>query len=126
MRPKDFARRLDTPPEVVTTLRVLTDYRADLIAGRVRLINRLRDLLVGFCPALGRAFDYSAAKGPVLMLMLMVMVMVTEYQSRAALRRMGVRRLTTWLEHRMVRNADTVAAKAVEAAQSQMTVLPGE
>ena len=117
IRPKDFAR-LDTPPEVVTTLRVLTDYRADLIAGRVRLINRLRNLLVGFCPALGRAFDYSAAKGPVLIL--------TEYQHRAALRRMGVRRLTTWLEHRMVRSADTVAAKAVEAAQSQMTVLPGE
>lgn len=117
MRPKGFAA-LDTPPELVTTLRVLTNYRADLIADRVRLINRLRDLLVGMCPALERAFDYSAAKGPV--------VMLTEYQTPAALRRIGVKRLTTWLERRKVRGADTVAAKAVEAAQSQQIALPGE
>ncbi|QKV91270.1 IS110 family transposase [Streptomyces sp. NA02950] len=117
MRPKDFAP-LNTPPELVTTLQVLTNYRADLIADRVRLINRLRDLLVGICPALERAFDYSAAKGPI--------VMLTEYQTPAALRRIGVKRLTTWLERRKVRSADTVATKAVEAAQSQMTVLPGE
>jgi transposase len=82
---RDFAP-LDTPPELVSNLRVLTNYRADLIADRVRLINRLRDLLVGICPALERAFDYSAAKGPV--------VMLTEYQTPAALRRIGVKRLT--------------------------------
>ncbi|OEJ46092.1 IS110 family transposase [Streptomyces agglomeratus] len=114
---RDFAP-LDTPPELVSTLRVLTNYRADLIADRVRLINRLRDLLVGICPALERAFDYSAAKGPV--------VMLTEYQTPAALRRIGVKRLTTWLERRKVRGADAVAAKAVEAARSQQIVLPGE
>ncbi|MGW5402697.1 IS110 family transposase [Streptomyces sp. NPDC003952] len=114
---RDFAP-LDTPPELVSTLRVLTNYRADLIADRVRLINRLRDLLVGICPALERAFDYSAAKGPV--------VMLTEYQTPAALRRTGVKRLTTWLERRKVRGAETVAAKAVEAARSQQIALPGE
>jgi transposase len=114
---RDFAP-LDTPPELVSTLRVLTNHRADLIADRVRLINRLRDLLVGICPALERAFDYSAAKGPV--------VMLTEYQTPAALRRTGVKRLTTWLERRKVRGADAVAAKAVEAAQSQQIALPGE
>lgn len=117
MRPKGFMV-LDTPPELVTTLRVLTNHRADLIADRVRLINRLRDLLVGICPALERAFDYSAAKGPI--------VMLTEYQTPAALRRIGVKRLTTWLERRKVRSAGTVAAKAVEAAQSQQIALPGE
>ncbi|MFE2551947.1 IS110 family transposase [Streptomyces sp. NPDC059355] len=114
---RDFAP-LDTPPELVTTLRVLTNYRADLIADRVKLINRLRDLLVGICPALERAFDYSSAKGPV--------VLLTEYQTPAALRRIGVKRLTTWLERRKVRGADAVAAKAVEAAQSQQIALPGE
>ncbi|MET7695990.1 IS110 family transposase [Streptomyces sp. NPDC005483] len=117
MRPRDF-QHLDTPPELVTTLQILTNYRADLIADRVRLINRLRDLLVGICPALERAFDYSAAKGPV--------VMLTEYQTPAALRRIGAKRLTAWLERRKVRGAAAVAAKAVEAAQSQMTALPGE
>ncbi|MEE1811143.1 IS110 family transposase [Streptomyces sp. BE133] len=114
---RDFAP-LDTPPELVTTLRVLTNYRADLIADRVRLINRMRDLLVGICPALERAFDYSAAKGPV--------VMLTEYQTPAALRRIGAKRLTSWLERRKVRSAAEVAAKAVEAAQSQQIALPGE
>jgi transposase len=114
---RDFAP-LDTPPELVTTLRVLTNYRADLIADRVRLINRMRDLLVGICPALERAFDYSAAKGPV--------VMLTEYQTPAALRRIGAKRLTSWLERRKVRSATEVAAKAVEAAQSQQIALPGE
>ncbi|MEV5646386.1 IS110 family transposase [Streptomyces flaveolus] len=109
---------LDTPPELVTTLQLLTNYRADLIADRVRLINRLRDLLVGICPALERAFDYSGAKGPI--------VMLTEYQTPAALRRIGVKRLTTWLERRKVRSASDIAAKAVEAAQSQLIALPGE
>ncbi|WP_328960299.1 IS110 family transposase [Streptomyces virginiae] len=117
MRPKAFAR-LNTPPELVTTLRVLTNYRADLIADRVRLINRLRDLMVGICPALERAFDYAGAKGPV--------VMLTEYQTPAALRRIGERRLTAWLERRKVRGADTVATKAVHAAQAQMIELPGQ
>lgn len=114
---RDFAR-LEAPPELVSTLRVLTHYRADLIADRVRLINRLRDLLAGICPALERAFDYSAAKGPV--------VMLTEYQTPAGLRRVGVKRLTTWLERRKVRGAADIAAKAVEAAQSQQIALSGE
>ncbi|RPK37695.1 IS110 family transposase [Streptomyces sp. ADI93-02] len=114
---RDFAP-LDTPPELVSVLQVLTHHRADLIADRVRLINRLRDLLVGICPALERAFDYSAAKGPV--------VMLTEYQTPAALRRIGVKRLSIWLERRKVRGAGTVAAKAVEAAQAQQIALPGE
>ncbi|PBC92825.1 MULTISPECIES: IS110 family transposase [Streptomyces] len=114
---RDFAP-IETPPELVSALQLLTGYRRDLIADRVRLINRLRDLLVGICPALERAFDYSAAKGPV--------VMLTEYQTPAALHRTGAKRLTTWLERRKVRGADAVAVKAVEAAQSQSTALPGE
>lgn len=114
---RDFTP-LGVPDETVATLRLLTAHRADLIADRVRLINRLRDALVGICPALERAFDYSAAKGPV--------VMLTEYQTPAALRRIGVKRLTTWLERRKVRSAGDVAARAVEAAQSQITALPGE
>lgn len=106
---RDFAP-LDTPPELVSTLQLLTRYRADLITDRVRLVNRLRDLLVGISPALERTFDYSAAKGPV--------VILTEYQTPAALRRIGVKRLTTWLERRKVRAADDVATRAVEAAQA--------
>ena len=114
---RDFAP-LTIPDEQIATLQLLTAHRADLIADRVRLVNRLRDALVGICPALERAFDYSAAKGP--------LVMLTEYQTPAALRRIGVKRLTTWLERRKVRGAADVAACAVDAARSQLTALPGE
>lgn len=114
---RDFAL-LSLPNETVADLQLLTAHRADLIADRVRLINRLRDALVGICPALERAFDYSAAKGPV--------VMLTEYQTPAALQRAGVRQLADWLARRAVRGADEVAARAREAAQSQVTALPGE
>ncbi|MFF0638002.1 IS110 family transposase [Nocardia sp. NPDC004151] len=114
---RDFAT-ITATPELMSTLQMLTSYRRDLIADRVRLVNRLRDLLVGVCPALERAFDYSSAKGPV--------VLLTEYQTPAALRRIGVKRLTSWLERRKVRSANDVANKAVEAANSQRTALPGE
>ncbi|MEU9979604.1 IS110 family transposase [Streptomyces sp. NPDC051014] len=114
---RDFGL-LSLPNETVADLQLLTAHRADLIADRVRLINRLRDALVGICPALERAFDYSAAKGPV--------VMLTEYQTPAALQRAGVRQLADWLARRAVRGADEVAARALEAAQSQVTALPGE
>jgi transposase len=106
------------PDETVANLHLLTAHRADLIADRVRLINRLRDALVGICPALERAFDYSAAKGPVILL--------TEYQSPAALRRTGAKQLADWLSRRSVRSAAEVAARAVEAAESQLNALPGE
>lgn len=114
---RDFAP-VNSTPELVTTLRLLTSYRADLVADRVRLVNRLRDLLIGICPALERAFDYSGAKGPV--------VMLTEYQTPASLRRIGVKRLATWLERRKVRGSSDVATKAVAAARTQSTALPAE
>ncbi|WP_328504757.1 IS110 family transposase [Streptomyces sp. NBC_00457] len=114
---RDFTL-LSLPDETMANLQLLTAHRADLVADRVRLINRLRDALVGICPALERAFDYSAAKGPV--------VMLTEYQTPAALQRAGAKRLADWLARRTVRSAADVAARAVEAAQSQVTALPGE
>ncbi|WP_443333147.1 IS110 family transposase [Streptomyces sp. CB03234] len=114
---RDFAP-LATPPELVSELQLLTAHRADLIADRVRLLNRLRDLLLGICPALERAFDYSGSKGS--------LVLLTGYQTPAALQRIGIKRLTTWLERRMVHSAADVAARAVEAAQTQQTALPGE
>ncbi|WP_190181878.1 IS110 family transposase, partial [Streptomyces naganishii] len=114
---RDFTL-LSLPNETVADLQLLTAHRADLIADRVRLINRLRDALVGICPALERAFDYSAAKGPV--------VMLTEYQTPAALQRAGAKQLADWLARRAVRSAADVAARAVEAARSQVTALPGE
>ncbi|MFD9053593.1 IS110 family RNA-guided transposase [Streptomyces zaomyceticus] len=114
---RDFAV-IDVPAQLAADLSLLTSHRSDLVADRVRLINRLRDVLTGIFPALERAFDYSSHKG--------ALVLLTGYQTPAALRRRGRARLTAWLANRRVRGADTVAATALEAAQAQHTALPGE
>ncbi|MGW7405673.1 IS110 family transposase [Streptomyces sp. NPDC054833] len=114
---RDFAT-LDVPAQLAADLALLTAHRTDLVTDRVRTVNRLRDVLTGMFPALERAFDYSARKG--------ALVLLTGYQTPAALRRRGQARLTSWLVNRGVRDADSVAAAAVEAAQAQQTALPGE
>lgn len=113
----DFAT-IDVPAQLAADLALLTAHRADLVADRVRMINRLRDVLTGVFPALERAFDYSTRKG--------ALVLLTGYQTPAAIRCRGRARLTAWLAHRSVRSADMVAATALEAAQAQQTALPGE
>ncbi|GAB2902371.1 IS110 family transposase [Streptomyces deserti] len=114
---RDFAA-IDVPAQLAADLALLTAHRSDLVADRVRMINRLRDVLTGVFPALERAFDYSAHKG--------ALVLLTGYQTPAAIRRRGRARLTAWLANRDVRSADTVAATALEAALAQQTALPGE
>src|SRR3954469_6729049 len=109
---------IDVPAQLAADLALLTAHRTDLVADRVRLINRLRDVLTGISPALERAFDYSAHKG--------ALVLLTGFQTPAAIRRRGQTRLTAWLANRKVRGADAVAATAVAAAQAQHTTLPGE
>ncbi|MGF0172166.1 IS110 family transposase [Streptomyces sp. Marseille-Q5077] len=114
---RDFAT-IDVPAQLAADLALLTAHRSDLVADRVRMINRLRDTLTGVFPALERAFDYSSQKG--------ALVLLTGYQTPEALRRRGRARLTAWLANRGVRGADAVAATALEAAQAQQTALPGE
>jgi transposase len=113
----DFAA-IDVPAQLAADLALLTAHRTDLMADRVRMINRLRDVLTGVFPALERAFDYSAHKG--------ALVLLTGFQTPAAIRRRGRARLTAWLANRSVRGADAVATIALEAAQAQQTALPGE
>ncbi|MEV8329085.1 IS110 family transposase [Kitasatospora sp. NPDC056731] len=114
---RDFTT-IKVPAQLAADLALLTAHRSDLVADRVRMINRLRDVLTGIFPALERAFDYSAHKG--------ALVLLTGYQTPAALRRRGRARLTAWLANRGVRGADAVAATALEAAAAQHTLLPGE
>ncbi|MER6685985.1 IS110 family transposase [Streptomyces olivaceoviridis] len=114
---RDFAA-IDVPAQLAAELALLTAHRSDLVADRVRMINRLRDVLTGVFPALERAFDYSAHKR--------ALVLLTGYQTPAAIRRRGRARITAWLANRGVRGADAVAATALGAAQAQQTALPGE
>ena len=114
---RDFTT-VQVDAQLVTELALLTGHRNDLVADRVRMINRLRDVLTGVFPALERAFDYSHHKG--------ALVLLTGYQSPTALRRRGQTRLETWLRKRGVRSADQVAATAWAAAAAQHTELPGQ
>ncbi|MFK0224115.1 IS110 family transposase [Streptomyces vinaceus] len=103
--------------ELAVELRVLTDRRSDLSADRTRRINRLRGQLNAIFPALERVLDLGNV-GP--------MVLLTGYQTPAALRRTGRKRLETWLHNRKVRSADTLAQAALEAAERQHTAVSGE
>lgn len=103
---------------LVSELRLLVTHRTDLVGDRVRMINRLRDVLLGYFPALERSFDYAHSRG--------ALVLLTGYQTPAAIRRTGASRLQAWLVKRKVRSADQVAAIAVSAAQAQQVVVPGQ
>ncbi|MFF7159667.1 IS110 family transposase [Streptomyces sp. NPDC008139] len=108
---------LEVSDEIATDLKLLTVHRSDLVADRTRTVNRLRAHLTGIFPALDRALDLTNA-GP--------LTLLTGYQTPAALRRLGARRLETWLRNRKVRSAGQIAEVALEAAGSQHTSVPGE
>lgn len=103
--------------EIAVDVKILVRRRTDLVNDRTRQINRLREQPLEIFPALERALSLTN-KGPVLLL--------TGYQTPAAIRRSGARRIETWLKNRKVRGATTIAQAAVEAAQAQHTALPGE
>nr|WP_328829161.1 IS110 family transposase [Streptomyces ureilyticus] len=103
--------------EIAVDLRTLTNRRLDVVFDRTRQINRLRAQLLEIFPALERSLEL-VNKGPVMLL--------TGYQTPAAIRRAGAKRIETWLKNRKVRGAAALAKTAVEAAQAQQTALPGE
>ncbi len=109
---------IDTVTDLTRELALLTGHRADLIADRVRMINRLRDVMTSVFPTLEQAFDYSSHKG--------ALILLTEYASPKRLRRLGEARLTQWLRRRHVRDSAGVAARALAAARGQDIELPGQ
>jgi transposase len=109
---------IDQSTDLVRNLDLLTAHRADLIADRVRMINRLRDVMTSVFPSLEREFDYSSCKG--------ALVLLTGYPSPERLRKVGATRLAGWLRARRVRGYADIATRAVAAARSQQIVLSGQ
>jgi transposase len=109
---------IDADTDLVRNLAVLTGHRADLVADRVRMINRMRDLMTSVCPSLERAFNYSSHKG--------ALVLLTGYASPDRIRRTGQSRLASWLRTRKVRGSAAVAERAIAAATAQSIVLPAQ
>ncbi len=101
---------------VATDLRMLTSRRTDVVYDRVRTINRLRQTLMEYFPALERAFDYSKNKA--------ALTLLSRYQTPEGLRRIGPARLAAWLKTRGCRNSTGVAQTAIAAAHAQHIILP--
>ena len=104
--------------DIAVELHILTSRRTDLVADRTRAINRLRAQLLEYFPALERAFDYSKSKA--------ALILLTGYQTPDGLRRAGAARVAAFLRKHKARNADAVAASAIEAAHAQHTIVPGQ
>ena len=98
-------------------MQLLLSRRRDLVADRSRTITRLREALLALFPALERALELNNSGA---------LTLVAHYQTPAALRRAGHKRIVTYLKNRGVKGADTLAAKALTAAQSQSAVLPAQ
>lgn len=104
--------------DIAVELRILTSRRTDLVADRTRAINRLRAQLLEYFPGLERAFDYSNSKA--------ALILLTGYQTPDGLRRAGAARVTAFLRKHKARNADTVAATALAAANAQRSIVAGQ
>ena len=118
VRQRGDLTEVEVSATLVAELRLLVTHRTDLVADRVRMVNRLRDVLSGYFPALERAFDYAHSRG--------ALTLLTGYQTPATIRKMGQSRLQAWLSKRKVRSAEQVAAEAISAATAQHTVVPGQ
>jgi transposase len=103
--------------ELVVELQLLVARRRDLVADRVRTINRLREQLLGIFPALERCLDMTR-KGPLSLL--------TKYQRPAKIREAGAEQIRAWLLSQKARRTAALADRVVQAAQAQQISLPGE
>lgn len=118
VRHRSDLHEVQVPTALISELRLLVAHRSDLVADRVRMVNRLRDVLTGYFPALERAFDFAHSRG--------ALILLTGYQTPAAIRSRGQSRLAAWLTRRKVRTAAQVAADALTAARAQHTSVPAE
>lgn len=118
LRHRGDLQEVEVATSLVTELRLLVTHRTDLVGDRVRMVNRFRDVLSGYFPALERSFDYAHSRG--------ALVLLTGYQTPQSIRRTGESRLRAWLAKRKVRSADQIAATAMAAARAQQTVVPGQ
>ena len=98
-------------------LQLLLARRRDLVADRTRIVTRLRETLLALFPALERALELNRRGA---------LTLVAHYQTPAAIRRMGHKRLTSFLKNRDVKGADALAEKALAAAKAQSATLPAE
>jgi transposase len=109
--------RLAPSEEDLAEMQLLLARRRDLVTDQTRSISRLRDALLSIFPALERALDFNN-KGS--------LTLVAHYQTPAAIRRAGRKRLAAYLRKRGVKGSDALARKALAAAEAQSVTLPAQ
>ncbi|MBE8523852.1 transposase [Amycolatopsis sp. H6(2020)] len=82
---------ITSPDAVVADLGVLTARREDLMAGRVRGVNRVRELLASIFPALERALDHSTRSA---------LILLTGFQTPDGIRAADAAGLSAYLTER--------------------------
>ena len=110
---------ITSPDAVVADLQVFTARREDLMAGWVRGVNRIRELLASIFPALERAFDYSTRSA---------LVLLTGFQTPDGIRMAGAAGVSAYLaEHgAWAKGIPSMVDKTLAAAGEQTVALPGE
>lgn len=108
-----------TPEEALgVKLRLLVRRRRELVVDQTRRLARLRELLVTIHPGLERRLDVTR-KGDLFLL--------TRYVTPGEIRQAGTARITRFLRRcKHLRQPETLAARALEAAREQDIALPGE
>ena len=98
-------------------LALLVAHRADLVAEWVRGVNRLRQLMLGICPALERALTFTSAA---------TLILLAQYQTPEQIRAAGRDGLIAHLRRHRALHTAKVADAALTAAARQSIALPAQ
>lgn len=117
-RPIGSVRSILPDDETVIALQLKVTRRRQITEDQTRRISRLRQLLGAIHPGLERRLDLNG-KGP--------LVLVTRYVTPSEIRSAGQKRITAYLKKMPhLHTAEALARTALEAAQVQRTIVPGE
>jgi len=107
-----------TPPtDLVARLALLVAHRADLVEEWVRVVNRLRRLMLGICPALEQALTFTSAA---------TLILLAQYQTPEQIRTAGRDALIAYLRRHRAMHTAKVADAAMTAVSRQSIALPAE
>ena len=105
---------LEPSEAALAELQLLLARRRDLVTDQTRTIIRLKETLLTLFPALERALDLNRRGA---------LTLVAHCQTPARIRRMGRKRLATYLRNRGVQGAEGIAGKALTAAREPRALL---
>jgi transposase len=110
-------RPLKLESEELASMRIFVGQRRALVADQTARLERIHNLLAAFHPELERALDLTR-RGP--------LVLLSKLCTARELRKTGKARLTRTLEAEKVRNAEELAATAVDVSKRNRIHVPGE